>query len=147
MAYPIVGDGCAGPPSLHMRSFLDWHARLSASRISTSPARRFSSARLARIPVMARALLNSLSRALRSPPDSDVGWCFGAVPPSKRSQRRSTNRPRCCAWNRGKPLCFAGVDNDCHMRLAWAHDFAPCHGCLHRVTRRRYPERHTEQLN
>jgi hypothetical protein len=28
---------------------------------------------------MARALLNSLSRALRSPPDSDVGWCFGAV--------------------------------------------------------------------
>jgi hypothetical protein len=34
IAWPIVGEGCAGPPSLHILSFQLWHARLSASRIS-----------------------------------------------------------------------------------------------------------------
>jgi hypothetical protein len=74
---------------------------------------------------MARALPNSLSRALRFPPDNDVGWCFGAIPPSKRSRHASTNLPRCWARNSSKPQGFAGVDNDCHIRLARAHDFAP----------------------
>jgi hypothetical protein len=41
IACPIVGEGCAGPPVLHIFSFQLWHARLSASRISASPTRRF----------------------------------------------------------------------------------------------------------
>jgi hypothetical protein len=53
---PIVGDGCAGPPSLHIFSF-----------------RRFSCKRSANIPVIARAFTSSLLRAFRSPPDSGVG--------------------------------------------------------------------------
>jgi hypothetical protein len=28
MAWPIVGEGCAGPPSLHIFSFQLWHERV-----------------------------------------------------------------------------------------------------------------------
>ena len=68
---------------------------------------------------MARALLNSLPRVLRSPPDNGVGWCFGAITPSKRA----VGAPRQIkivldvgsgidAYN---PQCFAAVDNDRHI--------------------------------
>src|SRR5882757_7295383 len=36
------------------------------------------------MPVIARAFPNSFVRAFRSPPDSGVGWCFGAIRTSKR---------------------------------------------------------------
>ena len=62
IARPIVGDGCAGPPSLHILSFQLWHARLSASQISASPTRRFSCERSANMPVVARDITSSLLR-------------------------------------------------------------------------------------
>jgi hypothetical protein len=44
IACPIVGDGCARPPSLHILSFQLWQARLSASRIrALSNERRYDS--------------------------------------------------------------------------------------------------------
>jgi hypothetical protein len=62
-----------GPPSAHIRSFQLWQERLSASLIRASPAARFSTARSARIFVIARAFVTSLPSALRSPPDNGVG--------------------------------------------------------------------------
>ena len=51
---------------------------MSASRISASPSRRNSADRSAKIRVIARDFTSSFLRALRSPPDNGVGWCFGA---------------------------------------------------------------------
>jgi hypothetical protein len=45
---------------------------------------RISADCAARMPVIARAFPNSFVRAFRSPPDSGVGWCFGAIRTSKR---------------------------------------------------------------
>ena len=36
------------------------------------------------MPVIARAFLSSFIRALRSPPERGVQWCFGAIRTSKR---------------------------------------------------------------
>src|SRR5258705_13953201 len=72
-----------GALSDHMRSFHDWHARLSASRISASPSRRFSADRSAKMRVIARDFESSFLRALRSPPDSGPGL--------KRKHARSAN--------------------------------------------------------
>jgi hypothetical protein len=40
MACPIVGDGCAGPPLLHMRSFHDWQPPYKFTRtvVNVCPA-------------------------------------------------------------------------------------------------------------
>ena len=62
-----------------MRSFHDWQARSSASLISASPVLRFSADRSAKMLVMARDFLSSFVRALRSPPDSGMGWCLRAI--------------------------------------------------------------------
>jgi hypothetical protein len=72
MVWPIVGEGCAGPPSLHIFSFQLWHERLSASRISASPTRRFSSERSARIPRHRTGLHKFLAQGL---PVTAGQWC------------------------------------------------------------------------
>lgn len=79
IACPIVGEGWAGPPSLHIFSFHDWQARLSALRISASPCDRNCSDCSPRIFAIARDLTSSFANALRSPPDRGVGWCLGAM--------------------------------------------------------------------
>ena len=80
----MVGDGSIGSPSLHIRSFQLSQSNLSACWISAAPLARISADCAARMPVIARAFPNSFVRAFRSPPDSGVGWCFGAIRTSKR---------------------------------------------------------------
>src|SRR5438876_1261010 len=80
----MVGEGSIGSPSLHIRSFQLSQSNLSACWISAAPLARISADCAARMPVIARAFPNSFVRAFRSPPDSGVGWCFGAILTSKR---------------------------------------------------------------
>jgi hypothetical protein len=54
---------------------------------SASPLARISSDCIAKMLVIARALPSSLFRALRSPPERGVGWCFGAIRTSRFRQR------------------------------------------------------------
>ena len=56
----------------------------AACWISSAPLARISADCAAKMPVIARAFPNSFVRAFRSPPDSGVGWCFGAILTSKR---------------------------------------------------------------
>jgi hypothetical protein len=63
----------------HIRSFQLSASNLSAWRISCSPSVRSSADRCASTVVIARALPSSLLSALRRPPESGVGWCFGAI--------------------------------------------------------------------
>ena len=79
MAWSIEGDGSTGPPSAHILSFQLWQRRSSASRISASPAARFSADAAARIVVIAGRAHSSFVSALRSPPESGMGWCLGAM--------------------------------------------------------------------
>src|SRR3954468_18165245 len=79
----MVGEGSIGSPSLHIRSFQLSQSNLSACWISTAPLARISADCAARMTVIARAFPNSFVRAFRSPPDSGVGWCFGAIRTSK----------------------------------------------------------------
>src|SRR5579872_902637 len=62
-----------------MRSFQDSQDSLSAVRIRASPLARASADCAARMFVIALARPSSLCSALRSPPESGVGWCFGAT--------------------------------------------------------------------
>src|ERR1700733_14936867 len=88
-AWSIVGDGSIGSPSLHIRSFQLSQSSLSACLIIASPFARISADCEARILVLARALPSSFVKALRSPPDRGVGWYFGAIRTSKRSELAS----------------------------------------------------------
>src|SRR3984893_5422856 len=84
IAWSIVGEGSIGSPSLHIRSFQLSQSSLSACWIRPAPLARISADCAARMPVIARDFPNSFVRAFRSPPDSGVGWCFGAIRTSKR---------------------------------------------------------------
>lgn len=77
-----------------MRSFQLSQGNLSA-RIGASPLARISTDWAANIIVIARALPSSFLRAFRSPPESGVGWCFGAMPRSwvEGQLRRPNGRP------------------------------------------------------
>src|SRR6478736_6087929 len=79
IAWSTDGDGSIGSPSAHIRSFQLSQSSLSAVRIRDSPLLRVSTDCAARMLVIARALPSSLFRALRSPPESGVGWCLGAI--------------------------------------------------------------------
>ena len=59
---------------------------LSACRIIAYALARISADCAARILAIARALPSSFSRALRSPPDRGVGWCFGAIRTSNQTR-------------------------------------------------------------
>jgi hypothetical protein len=79
IAWSIVGEGSIGSPSLHIRSFQLSQSNLSACWISAAPLARISADCAVRMPVIARAFPNSFVSAFRCPPDSGVGWCFGAI--------------------------------------------------------------------
>jgi hypothetical protein len=87
-----VGLGSIGPPSLHMRSFHDWQARLSASSICASPPSRSSAERSAKMPVITRTLAISFVSALRSPPE--IGGMVILRGHGGSDRAASRNRPR-----------------------------------------------------
>ena len=76
-ARSIVGDGStARRRSTSVRS--SFRKAIGRPASAWSLPSRISTACAARILVIARALPSSLSRALRSPPERGVGWCFPA---------------------------------------------------------------------
>jgi hypothetical protein len=89
IAWSIVGDGSIGSPSDHIRSFHDSQSSLSACCSIVSALALISADCAARMLVIARALPSSLFRAFRSPPESGVGWCFGAI---RTSRIQTTDR-------------------------------------------------------
>src|SRR3984957_5627058 len=91
IARSIVGDGSIGSPSDPIRSFHDSQSSLSACCSIVSALARMSADCAARMLVIARALPSSLFRALRSPPERGVGWCFGAM---RTSRSQATDRRR-----------------------------------------------------
>src|ERR1700732_1677400 len=70
-----------------MRSFQLSQSSLSACCSRVSALARISTDCAARMLVIARALPSSLFRALRSPPERGVGWCFGAIRASRVRRR------------------------------------------------------------
>ena len=65
---------------------------LSACRIIADALARISADCAARMLAIARALPSSFWRALRSPPDTGVGWCFGAIRTSNQTTRSRRRR-------------------------------------------------------